>query len=425
MLDLDSDGPNDFAYTGNLILGHGIWNETASDFDYTFQQLEFEINEDDGINDAKIAFSPDGQIGWICILTNLPDVLDYSGYHPIFLKSTDGGQNWSAPIEVPLGGYYGLDAVQQFITDEYLTAFFDPEPVPPRDEIEYYIGYYCDLSVDAWGNPHISGMVCISDNAAGNIYPNEGVMAMMHIWSNDQGATFTSHSLGDLKRFKADFINGSTTISQYNRPQVATTMDGGVIFFSWLDTHVEETDDNSQPDIFFNDYVPVLDLHSEAATNVTTFSAGMWTSFFGCMSHYVFSEKDGDDYTCTIPFVYEEMDNLDPLEPVQFHYIYDFVKNYSFVGVSEQKPNPVASVSQNSPNPFSGTSTITINLMQKSTLSLEIHNITGQLVKDQNLGLFETGLSEIEINADNLESGIYFYTLKAGDNKITKKMVIK
>ena len=426
MLDQNNLGETGgYIYQDELIIGHGIWNEDNNDFNYTFDFIELEINPDDGINDAKIAFAPDGQTGWICVLTNLPDVLEYSSYHPIFLKTEDGGENWSDPVEVPLGGPDGLEAIQQFISDENLEAFFSPDPVPPRDEIEYYMGYYCDLSVDAWGNPHISGMVCLSDNESGSIWPNEGVMAMFHIWSDDQGETWEAFNLRDLKRFRADFSNGNSTISQFNRPQVATTMDGGIIFFSWLDTDVEGVEDNSSPDIWFREYLPTLGTHGEDPTNVTEFSAAMWVSNFGCMSHYVFSEETETDYTCTIPFVYEEMQDGDPLAPVQFHYIPDFIKSYTITDITPEHINPVTSVDQNYPNPFQGSTSIQINLLRSSDLVMEVHNIAGQMVKTIDLGKVSKGLHDIVLNADDLNTSIYFYTMDMGKDRIKKKMIIR
>ena len=364
--------------------------------------------------------------GYICVMTNLPDVLPYTSYHPILFKTTDGGDTWSDPIEVQLGGEDGLEPIMQFITDEMLAAYFDPSPVPPRDEIDYYMGYECDLAVDAWGNPHISGMVCISDNAAGSIYPNEGLMAMFHIWSDDQGGKFEAFNLSDLKRFDAEFTSSGTTIVQYNRPQVATTMDGAIVFFSWLDTENSEVDDNSQPDIFFREYLPVLETHGEAVENVTFLSAGMWLSYFGCMSHYVFHDMTTDGtYMCTIPFVYEEMPTLNPLEPVQFYYIPDFVKWYTFDGISDKTAEMYAAISQNYPNPVTSATSVKINVLKESGLSLDIFNLTGKLVNTYDLGNLPKGIHDVTINTEDLGSGIYFYSLKTGQGRITKKMIVQ
>jgi len=428
MVDQNNMGSgSEFLYQGSLIVGHGIWDVDLSDFVYSFDLLPLTINSADGINDIKIAFAPDGMTGYICVMTNLPETLPYTSYHPVLFKTTDGGNSWSDPIEVQLGGADGLAPIQEFISDEILIQFFDPEPVPPRDEIDYYMGYEIDLAVDAWGNPHISGMACIADNAQGFIYTSEGLIAMFHIWSDDQGETFQAFNLSDLHRFDAEFVNSSTTIVQYNRPQVATTQDGAIVFFSWLDTNIPEVEDNSLPDIYFREFLPVLGTHGEAAENVTYFSAAMNLALFGCMSHYVLSDvtTDGYTYVCTIPFVYEEMPALDPLAPVQFYYIPDFVKTYMFDAIPDKNPAQTATVSQNFPNPANDKTTVRINQMAETDLSLEIFDITGKLVRTIEMGRVPRGILDLEINTESLNAGVYFYSLNTGNGRTTRKMIVQ
>ncbi|MCF8229979.1 MAG: T9SS type A sorting domain-containing protein, partial [Bacteroidales bacterium] len=148
-------------------------------------------------------------------------------------------------------------------------------------------------------------------------------------------------------------------------------------------------------------------------------------SNFGCMSHYVFSEVTETDYTCTIPFVYEEMQDGVPLAPVQFHYIPDFIKSYTITDITPEHINPVTSVDQNYPNPFQGSTSIQINLLRSSDLVMEVHNIAGQMVKTIDLGKVSKGLHDIVLNAEDLNPGIYFYTLDTGKDRITKKMIIR
>jgi hypothetical protein len=425
MVDQNAQGdPTTYNYLGNLIIGRGLWNESTLDFDYMFDMLPLDINPERVINDIKIAFAPDGMTGYICLMTELPSALPYTSYHPILLKTTDGGDSWSDPIEVQLGGEDGLAPVQEFISDEILASYYDPEPVPPRDEVPYYMGYECDLAVDAWGNPHISGMVCITDLEAELIYTSEGLISMFHIWSDDQGQTWRAFNLADLKRFKAEFVNGDATISQFNRPQVATTMDGAIVFFSWLDTESPDIEDNSQPDIYFREYLPTLDEHGESAVNVTFLSAAMWTAYFGCMSHYVFTEVSENEYTCTIPFVYTQLTANDPTQPAQFYYIPDFVRSYVITGDKEIPRDQSIIVSQNYPNPFAAKSILRINLLNNSDIKLEVYDLAGNLVFTNGYPEMKKGIHDLEINAEGLSSGIYFYSLKSGTERITRKMVV-
>jgi hypothetical protein len=211
----------------------------------------------------------------------------------------------------------------------------------------------------------------------------------------------------------------------FNRPQVATTMDGAIVFFSWLDTESPNVNDNSAPDIYFREYLPSLDEHGEAAVNVTYLSSGMWSAYFGCMSHYVFSEVSGSTYTCTIPFVYEQMGGIDPTLPVQFYYIPDFVKTYTITGIGEAKPGPLPVVWQNNPNPFTSSTSIRINTFRDSRLKVEIYNLTGSLVRSIDMGEVAKGQHDLTLNADGLGRGIYFYSVLTGSERVTKKMIIQ
>ncbi|MCH9031900.1 MAG: T9SS type A sorting domain-containing protein, partial [candidate division Zixibacteria bacterium] len=85
-------------------------------------------------------------------------------------------------------------------------------------------------------------------------------------------------------------------------------------------------------------------------------------------------------------------------------------------------------VSQNFPNPFNPSTTIEISLPQKSHWSLTIHNLLGQKVRTYE-GNAEAGIVRLvwdgaDSNRRHVASGIYFYSVKAGGNIVTKKMAL-
>lgn len=428
-VDEENDGSSgDYTYTGNLIVGHGVWNDQAQDFEYTFEHQELEVNPDNGINDVKVAFAPDGMTGWICAMSDRIPALPYTWFHPILFKTTDGGENWSEdPIEVQLGGEGGLQAVQEFITDEELESFYSPDPVPPRDEIPYYMGYHMDMAVDAWGNPHILGVVAICDLEAQSWYHYEGSFAMFHIYSDDQGETWKAFNIDNLVTFNCEYEGGGSTMNMYNRPQVATTEDGAIVFFSFLDTRTGFTTDNCDPDIFFREYIPEMEMHGEEVAIVTDWSNAMWNARWGCMSHYVFAEVAGNgNYECTIPFVYEELTNLDISLPVQFWYIPDFTRSYDIVTrTGENTKLPRVTVSRNFPSPFRDETRFNINLLEKSEVEVGIFNTAGQLVETFDFGALENGPHQITLRFKNLNNGVYFYRLKAGETCVNGKMIVQ
>ncbi|MEA3505306.1 MAG: T9SS type A sorting domain-containing protein [Bacteroidota bacterium] len=83
------------------------------------------------------------------------------------------------------------------------------------------------------------------------------------------------------------------------------------------------------------------------------------------------------------------------------------------------------SVSQNMPNPFNGTSTVKVTLNEKANVTLEVINLVGQKVLEINKEQLTPGTHKIEINASDLETGVYFYNVRVNNSVITKKMVVR
>jgi len=96
------------------------------------------------------------------------------------------------------------------------------------------------------------------------------------------------------------------------------------------------------------------------------------------------------------------------------------------IGIEENNL-PVLSddVSQNYPNPFSGFSYINVDVRFACTLSLEVTNLVGQKVFEIPASEVTAGTLRLEIDGENLTSGVYFYTVKAGESEVTKKMIVE
>jgi len=83
-----------------------------------------------------------------------------------------------------------------------------------------------------------------------------------------------------------------------------------------------------------------------------------------------------------------------------------------------------ASLEQNYPNPFDGQTQIAYTLSEASTVTIDIKDITGKQVQLIEQGSQSAGRHTITLTTGNLESGIYFYTLNAGGNRSTKRMIL-
>ena len=97
---------------------------------------------------------------------------------------------------------------------------------------------------------------------------------------------------------------------------------------------------------------------------------------------------------------YSEVINVDVTVPVQFE------------------------LSQNYPNPFNPSTTINFSIPQSSVVTLKVFNTLGQEVNtliNQNM---ESGVHSISFDASELNSGIYFYRLEAGQFSEVRKMTL-
>jgi len=81
-------------------------------------------------------------------------------------------------------------------------------------------------------------------------------------------------------------------------------------------------------------------------------------------------------------------------------------------------------LSQNYPNPFNPSTKIKFAVPKESNVNLSIYNVLGELVSKLVNEEKSSGIYEVEWNAIELASGIYFYRLQAGSFVETKKMVL-
>ena len=82
------------------------------------------------------------------------------------------------------------------------------------------------------------------------------------------------------------------------------------------------------------------------------------------------------------------------------------------------------SLSQNYPNPFNPSTEINFSIAKSGNATLTVYNILGSEVAKLVNGYMEAGKHSVKFDANNLTSGVYFYTLKSGNFASTKKMML-
>lgn len=81
-------------------------------------------------------------------------------------------------------------------------------------------------------------------------------------------------------------------------------------------------------------------------------------------------------------------------------------------------------LSQNYPNPFNPSTIINFSIPKESMVTLKIYNILGQEVKTLVNDTKAPGKYTVSFNASSLSSGVYLYTIHAGDYFQVKKMLL-
>lgn len=103
----------------------------------------------------------------------------------------------------------------------------------------------------------------------------------------------------------------------------------------------------------------------------------------------------------------------------------DFDGTFNYSNIIEVSLNPYEfSLSQNYPNPFNPATTINFTLPTPQNVSLDIFNSAGEKVATIVNESLQAGYHSINFNASKLSSGVYFYSIKAGDFVAVRKMIL-
>jgi hypothetical protein len=95
------------------------------------------------------------------------------------------------------------------------------------------------------------------------------------------------------------------------------------------------------------------------------------------------------------------------------------------INVNDENVTPhTFKLEQNYPNPFNPITTISYQIKYGGLVSLKIYDPIGREVQTLVNSHQESGSYNVTFDASKLNSGVYYYTLRAGEFVSTKKMII-
>jgi hypothetical protein len=417
------EGYDGAAYDDTIILSHGIYNG-AGDFDYTFVKIPVPVCIDNSgaklFSNAAVIFNDAGDKGYVVVLgnnwvcnTNPAD----STMGMIIFKTTDGGNTWNEIarpdhnlVDQMLlnGGYAYMTSTQLDLAmdrDDGLHIALPVVPFQPGNTI--YLGY----EYASWGMFDFS----TTDDLSWNIC----LITKPQTYYGDFGTA------------------GSTTdpqIQDENRLQISRNWEGSKIFYTWFDTDtaIFGAGLNNFPDC----RSVGMDLDGglwTAEVGHTEFSgtSADGSALFGNVCYYTINDGANEN----IPFVINTMQAVTGTgQPVNFFYegcaaMSNYVNPGNCVIIDAingpANASGTFSVSSNYPNPYSGKTSIDVTLAASADVTIEISNAVGQLLNATPYKNLRAGVNTITIDGSALSKGLYFYTVKAGNESVTKTMSVE
>jgi hypothetical protein len=409
----------------------GTSDDPADGFDWEINEVtpDWYIDPADGhaiaLYNTWAAWSRDGSIGYMWMIGATNDSEEYGGYQPQVFYTEDAGDSWD---EVE------LNAEDHPTLVEFLPPWQDAGgnegTVKPTMGISQTGSRNFPGVVDYEGRLHIfaptfgASTESVADPESG--YWTVGDISGGHIFD------FVLDPDGLIDIYFVDSIMaGEAPATAFGdvgwgaRLQASKSLDEKVVFAVWTDDADSDDGTNMNPDIKGWG----INTETGVMTDPKNFTeddlyAGFF--FYPYVSELSYMADGFYHIPVSTSLTPAEFGAGDPLAPVTHNYVYGIgFEEELFIGV-EDGPAAVNSfsVSQNQPNPFTGTTTIEISSNTVAPVMVEVANIMGQTVYTMNAGTIN-GTKRVELNASDLEAGVYFYTVTIGNESVSKKMIVE
>jgi hypothetical protein len=331
-------------------------------------------------------------VGFLGTLNNSTPIT--SGWFPGYSKSTDNGATWSV---ISIADFRTIPSISRF------------DRIYDYKKGDTFVSYTGDINVDANGRVHL--LVPLTDTTTDN---NTGKNAIVDIFETATGwdGSVVYEGLNDTA-----YLTGPGLAQVGPGCYLAFNKDRNVMAVQWINS----PSNSKFADVFFS-YKKLSDAQWSAPINLT--------------------ESPNINNTCShlAPMLYQSGNNLTAFsmdiygvgatgpyyDSTTATAIYMAAVPFNVtVGVEDE----ISSVNnfelaQNYPNPFNPSTSIKYTISERANVSLKVFDVLGREVAGLVNTTKEAGSYEITFDASNLSSGLYIYTINAGNFSASKKMML-
>lgn len=363
LIDKETDGTN-----------YHLFKSTDKGLTWTKMKLANDADFNNATYNGTKGFINKNGVGYIVVEGQKPGEAFYTfGYK----KTTDDGATWDAEW-----------------------TWVNPYTLAPLAGNVHALNYEVDAIVDGAGNLHFAGTFVDTVSGA-----NTGIY---HIWG--QGSNWQAEKVASVNTTRMSLPGGLSTL---NEVEFATNWDGTIVVLKWCDV---PTPNDTLYDVFMT---PVYGAPKNVQNITNTTSVH---EKYSQMSAWGYME---DANTFRVDCMYTIFGNGDTNDLTESELWYLSGVTFQVTSVDDQIAHPSKfELEQNYPNPFNPATTIRFTIPEKSLVTLKVYDMLGREVSTLVNDVKNAGTHTVKFSAQDLPSGMYLYTITAGNYTATKKMML-
>jgi len=217
-------------------------------------------------------------------------------------------------------------------------------------------------------------------------------------------------------------------------PSIAVSDDGQVIYVLWTGPQLTEegtldtANNGAGTTYYWRDLYHAYSVDGGATWNYGGVFPGMsktLSEVFGTVAQHL-QKVDDQTYRAHIIYLADQTTGVGPFDNVLTNNDLIYT-TFDIPLTSVKSDNNVVKtfeLSQNYPNPFNPTTTIRFTIPEKSLVTLKVFDMLGREVSTLVNEVKDAGTHTVKFAGKDLPSGMYLYTITAGNYTATKKMML-